>query len=430
MKQNKRVLLIDSVIILSRTNPRPRERRGIDTIIENKKYHPYMVITEPVLLNKPMQFLRTKSFLDSRIETYYVPSFAIGSLASNRTLGKIGKLMFGICNLMLQAIYVLHLTMLVLCLVLAKKIEIMHAHNPPDLTGIASLLVSKITNIPYVFEIHDRAPELYCELMGFSESSFVFKLMKSIEYLVVTNSKGIITVNKHVAAYFKQYGGPAPIYIYTGTKVGKNEIRKTSLGNSRVMNHRIILFQGTLNMATIGGPSIYDLELPLKAMPYILKNFPNAILVYVGEGSGRPKLEKRSRLMGLDDKVIFTGFVSQKQVFDWINKAEVVLIPFANSPNNHTTVPSKIYEYMAIGKPIVATRFPGILEILEHECNALLYSVNSLNDFTKCVLRLFYDSKLAEKLASKAQRDFISRYSQEKNWPKLISLYDSILETK
>lgn len=426
MKRSKRILLIDNVITLSRTNRRPREYREIETILENKKYCPYMVVTNPVLFTKPRQFLRTKSFFDSRVETYYVPSLAIGSLASNRKLGKIGRLMFGICNIFFQSIYILHLTLLVLCLVLAKNIDIMHAHNPPDLTGIASFLVSRITNVPYIFEVHDRAPELYCGEMGLRESSFVFKLMKSIERLVITNSKGIITVNKHVAAYFKQYGGPTPVAIYTGTKINTNELGKTFIQNRKLSNKRIILYQGTLDMVTIGEPVFYNLELPLKAMPQILKNFPDAVLVYVGEGSGKSKLERESRLMGLDDKVIFTGFISQEEVFHWIKKAEIVLVPFADNPNCHTTVPTKLYEYMAVGKPIVATRLPGISEILDHEHNGLLYTVNSMNDFSKCVLQLFNDSKLAKRLSSNAQRDFISKYSLEKNWPKLISLYDSI----
>ena len=427
MKRRKRILLIDNVITLSRTNRRPREHREIDTILESKKYYPYMVVTNPVLFSKPLQFLRTKSFFDSRVETYYLPSLAIGSLASNRKLGKIGKLMFGLCNILFQFIYLLHMTLLVLCLVLTKKIDLMHAHNPPDLTGIASFLVSKITNVPYVFEVHDRAPELYCGEMGLDESSFVFKLMKSIERLVITNSKGIITVNKHVAAYFKTYGGPTPIAIYTGTKINPNELGKTCVQTRKLTNKRIILYQGTLDMVTIGEPVFYNLELPLKALPQILKNYPDAVLVYVGEGSGRSKLERETRLMGLDDKVIFTGFISHKQVFHWIEKAEIVLIPFADNPNCHTTVPTKLYEYMAAGKPIIATKLPGISEILDHERNGLLYTVNSMNDFIKCILQLFNDSKLAKKLSSNAQQDFISKYSLEKNWPKLISLYNSIL---
>lgn len=426
MNYNRRILLIDNVINLSRTNVRPRERQEIDTILESKKYHPYMIYTDPVLIYNSRQ-LKTKTFFDNRIETYRVPNLAIGSLSSNRKLGKIGKLMFGFCNIFLQLIYFLHLTALILSLVLTKNIQLMHAHNPPDFTGLASLFVSKITKVPYIFEIHDRTPEVYCGEMGFEESSLIFKIMKTIEKLVIINSKGVITVNEHVATYFKQYGGPTPIAIYTGSRIGASIYGKFSTKKRKLINSRIILYQGSLSMTSVGKPAMYDLELPLNAMPIILKSFPNTSLVYVGEGSGRLKLEEKSRSLGLENKVIFTGFVSQEKVFDWIGKADVVLIPYADNPNNHTTVPSKLYEYMAVGKPIVATRFPGILEILEHERNGILYTVGSIKNFSQCVLRLLNDLELAEKLSLNAQMDFTSKYSPKKNWGKLISLYDSIL---
>ena len=254
----------------------------------------------------------------------------------------------------------------------------------------------------------------------------VFSFMKIMEHLIIKNSKGVVTVNQLTASYYKQYGGPTPTAIYTGTNLGADEVGKPNK-NRKLSRNPIILYQGTLNMATTGKPAFYDLELPIKAMPHILSNFPNAVLVYVGQGSGREKLERRSKSMGLGDKVIFTGFLPQKKLFNWIRKAVVVLIPFSNNSNCQTTVPSKLYEYMAFGKPIVATRLSGISEILNHEYNGLLYKVNSVEDFASCVIQLLSNMKLAERLSVNAQRDFFSKYSCEKNWPKLVSLYDLIL---
>lgn len=425
MTKIKRILFVDNVVSVARNNIRPREHREVDTILNDKSYKPYMVVSEPVLINKPKQFFESSSFVDSRIEVYHVPSLAIGSLSSNRSLGKFGRLMFGISNLAFQMVYFLHLILFVLSLTLAKRIDILHAHNPPDLTGLASLFVSKITGVPYIFEIHDRAPELYCGEMGLKKSSIVFKLMKSIEYLVIKNSAGVITVNERVAQYFKQYGGPSPVAIYTGTKLNLDLVRTGSLENI-VGNKRIILYQGALNMTTVGSPAIYDLMLPLKAMPFILEKVPDVVLVYVGEGSGRSTLEKTAKSMGLQDKVIFTGFIPQKQVFEWINAASITLIPYADNPNCRTTVPSKLYEYMAVGKPIIATKFPGITEVLDDGRNGLLYEVTSVDDFISCVLRILNNSEFAARLSLNAKNDFFSKYSIEKNWPRLISLYDSI----
>ena len=426
MKNCKRILLVDNVVTLSNTCLRLREHREIDTMLENRKYCPYIVLSEPVPLNKLRCLFAKNSFGDNRIEVYRVPNLVIGSLSSNQMLGRIGKFMFGLCNIVFQFVYLLHLTLLVLSLAIVKKIDLIHAHNPPDLTGIASLFVSKITKIPYVFEIHDRTPELYCGDLGFTKSSFVFKFLKMIEGIVVSNSKGLVTVNNQVATYFKLYRGPVPTAIYTGTKFDIIEQKNNPTMIKKLQNKNVILYQGTLNLNPAGKPSIYDLALPLKAMKRILIDDPDALLVYVGAGTGKLILEKKAKSMGLASKVIFTGFIPQEHVFNWINIAKVVLIPYADNPNNHTTVPSKLYEYMAVGKPIVATRFPGILEILKDEYNGLLYTVGSVDDFSASVLSILTDPILANKLSSNAKSDYLNKYTLSKNWSKLISLYDSL----
>jgi glycosyltransferase involved in cell wall biosynthesis len=397
-------------------------------MLNDKNYRPYIVVSEPVLVTNPKQSFKTKSFNDDRVETYRVPCIILGSLSQNRSLGKLGNLMFGLSYTLFQSIYLAHLTLLTLSLTLVKGINVLHAHNPPDLTGLVSFLVSRITGVPYVFEVHDRAPELYCGEMGLPKSSIVYRLMKNIERIVVLNSAGMITVNEKVADYYKSFGGPLPIAIYTGTYLNMKAIKEISFDNHKLAGKRVILYQGALNMASIGEPAIYDLMLPLQAMPIILKDYPNAVLVYVGEGTGRSNLEQAAVSMGIKDKVIFTGFIPQKQVFEWVSRADVALIPYADNPNCRTTVPSKLYEYMALGKPIVATNFPGIYEIIDNERNGLVYEVKSLKEFSECIMRVLGNSQFAQNIASNARQDFFSKYSLDKNWPRLISLYDSITD--
>jgi len=426
MKFSNRVLLVAPVISLSLTDSQPRIHREIDLMLETGNFQPYIVTTEPLLLSKPLQYLHNKSLDYTRVQVFRVPNIVIGPLTANRKMRKISKFMFGLCNVVFQTLYITQLTMLLFCIVVAMRVKIIHAHNPPDLTGLAAFFVSKITGVPYVFEIHDRAPELECFEMGIPESSIVYKLLKSVERIAVSNSAGLITVNELVADYYKQYGGPNPISIPTGTTLDLIESNEKTLHDNRKIDKHVILYQGVLNLSIDGEPTGYDLALPLDAMPMIMQNVPDTTLVYVGDGPGRAILQKKAKMLGLQDKVVFTGFISRKQVFEWMKTADVLLIPYANTKNNSTTVPTKLYEYMAVGKPIVATRFPGIERIISNEHNGLLYGVTSLEDFSLSVIRILNDPQLAEKLGSNAKQDLRVKYSFEKNWPKLISLYYSI----
>ena len=427
ISDKKKILLVYNVISLASPDLRIREHREIDTMIDNGRYSPSVIVTEPVSLRNLGRFFKKKSFEDKRVEVFRLPNIVIDSLTSNRLLSKSGRLMFGLSNIFFQSVYLLHLFLLVLSLTLVKKINLIHSHNPPDLTGFISFFVSKITRTPFVHEIHDRAPELYCGSLGLSSSSLVFKIMKILEYLVVVNCNGLITVNTLVAKYFKQFGGPIPISIPTGFKLDVIKSSGISFKSLKLQDKKIILYQGTLNLNPTGEPSIYDLVLPLKALPHILENIPNAILVYVGAGVGRPILETKAKTMALSNKVIFTGYIPQKEVFEWIKIADVVLIPYADNSNSRSTIPTKLFEYMAFGKPIVATRFPGILEVIDNNLNGLVYTVNSVSEFSNCVQRILNNPKLAKKLSMNIQSDFISKYSSKKLWSQLIPFYDSII---
>ncbi len=132
--------------------------------------------------------------------------------------------------------------------------------------------------------------------------------------------------------------------------------------------------------------------------------------------------------MGLNDKVLFVGFVPREEVFAWITLANVTIAPYGWGFSNLLTTPGKIFEYMAFGKPIIATNFPGVSEVIKHESNGLLYSVGSLEDFKGCLLRMLENVSWAEKLGIQAQKDFEGKYSFDLNQRKLISLYDELLD--
>ena len=73
--------------------------------------------------------------------------------------------------------------------------------------------------------------------------------------------------------------------------------------------------------------------------------------------------------------------------------------------------PLKIFEYMAHGKPIVATDLPVIREVLEHERNALLAPSGDLDAWEHAARRLVDDPALRERLGGRAREDFEAGYS-------------------
>jgi len=131
----------------------------------------------------------------------------------------------------------------------------------------------------------------------------------------------------------------------------------------------------------------------------------NIRLVIGGDGPARSELERQVAGLGLTDKVQFLGVVPRDRLADVIGGFDIALQPAAVGYAS----PLKIFEYMALGRAIVAPDQPNIREILSHERNALLFEPGDFASLAKAIARLTADARLRRELGDTARRDLIAR---------------------
>ncbi len=123
-----------------------------------------------------------------------------------------------------------------------------------------------------------------------------------------------------------------------------------------------------------------------------------ARLLVVGDGPARAELEALARELAIEPQLRFTGFVPREQVPGWVAAFDIALqpavVPYAS--------PLKLFEYLALGKAIVAPRQPNIEEVLRHDHNALLFDAQATGALEGSLTRLCADLSLRERLAQGA----------------------------
>jgi glycosyltransferase involved in cell wall biosynthesis len=124
----------------------------------------------------------------------------------------------------------------------------------------------------------------------------------------------------------------------------------------------------------------------------------NARLLVVGDGPARADLEKLARELSLKDRVRFTGVVAREQVPGLVAAFDIALqpavVPYAS--------PLKLFEYLALGKAIVAPRQPNIEEVLVDGRNALLFDADEPGALEAALTDLAEDAALRARLAEGA----------------------------
>ena len=161
-------------------------------------------------------------------------------------------------------------------------------------------------------------------------------------------------------------------------------------------------------------------EYLLRAFNIVLKDSPNTKLIIVGEGNLRESLEKLSRNLQIEDRVIFTGI--RQDIPNLLRLFDV----FALS-SLWEGQPITIMEAMAAGKPIVVTDVGGNREILGQDKYGLIVPPKQPVALAKAISKVLSDKKLAEKLGNDAKAYSTEKLSHLGMVRKYESVFDSVI---
>ena len=152
-----------------------------------------------------------------------------------------------------------------------------------------------------------------------------------------------------------------------------------------------------------------------------------AFFVYGGNEEQIALLKRQNNFSNL--KVM--GHIDPGHVLKIMGIMDVLLMPYQETVSiggkrNEDTVrwmsPMKMFEYMAVGVPIIASRLPVLEEVLRDGHNCLMAVPDDPNDWSACLDRLYNDSEIAERLASIAHTEYLSEYNWISRAKKMLRL--------
>lgn len=156
------------------------------------------------------------------------------------------------------------------------------------------------------------------------------------------------------------------------------------------------------------------IEILIKAMSYL----PNEKLLIAGEGEEFENLKRLVKKLNLGDRIKFLGYLSHKEILLYLSKSKIGILPNIKEGISEFTSPLKLFEYMALGLPIVATDLPVFREILTHGENAWLVKPEDPKALAEGIKFLIDNPQIAEKLAFKA-KEIAKNYTFSKRAEKI-----------
>jgi glycosyltransferase involved in cell wall biosynthesis len=125
-------------------------------------------------------------------------------------------------------------------------------------------------------------------------------------------------------------------------------------------------------------------------------------LLIVGAGEDEQRLTRLAAQAGVSERVVFAGMQPYSMLPDIIRSADVCINPFELNGITRNILPTKLFQYMACGKPVVATSLPGTQTFLRGEEDGIVYA--PLADFNDQVSALLSDCARRMDLGGNASR--------------------------
>jgi glycosyltransferase involved in cell wall biosynthesis len=280
--------------------------------------------------------------------------------------------------------------------------------------AIAGVLLSSRLKVPLILEYN--GPEGW--IADHWDPARFRSWIRLCEEVSLRGAARIVVVSEALRAELSERGIPAdrirvnpnavdPDYFYPGR--GRESGRR-ELGVEP--GEVVVGFAGSFSLW-------HGIEVLEQAIVQLLGNRPACHLRFVLMGNGLLHAEMRSALAAYEKtrEVIFTGSLPSHKVAEYLDACDILVSPHIPMPDGSRFFgsPTKIFEYMAMGKGIVASRIEQIAEVLEHDRTAWLVTPGDVNELAEAIMRLAMDPAKRKELGEAARHTAVERHSWVRN---------------
>jgi glycosyltransferase involved in cell wall biosynthesis len=277
------------------------------------------------------------------------------------------------------------------------------------LSGVSALIASRLFGARFIYWLSYPFPEHYlqCAADGTAPYPLLYKirgrvfgwflyrwLLPAADHVFVQSEQMRLDVAAHGIPLDKMTAVPMGVRAEMSHPEGLDRAREVLPSGVPC-----VLYLGTLNQ-------VRRLDFLIRAFAEVRSVLPTACLYIVGEGDypeDRAFLEREVARRGLQAAVVFVGRLPQAQALGYVREADVCVSPFYPTPVLRSTSPTKLVEYLALGKAVVANDHPEQRRVLEESGGGICVPYTEAA-FGAAIVRLLENPALAREMGERGRR--------------------------
>jgi glycosyltransferase involved in cell wall biosynthesis len=310
--------------------------------------------------------------------------------------------------------FTLRATAKVASLAARRGYAVIHVHNPPDFLILAAV-IPRLLGARVVFDIHDLSPELFA--MRFEESRIppiADSTLRLIERLATRFASAVVTVHDPYRRALEARSVP-PEKITVVLNSLDERLLPTAVEAVEQRDFRVV-YHGTITPH-------YGVPLLVEAVARAAREVPNLYLEIYGDGDDLGEVRSRAAKLEISNRVKISGRVlPHRDVLERVRAASVGVICNLPIERNQAAIPSKLFEYVALGISVVSADLAAIREYFSPE-EVLFFRAGDVNALATALREVATHPEAARMRAAAARR----RY-EEYRWQANAKRYASLLD--
>jgi glycosyltransferase involved in cell wall biosynthesis len=304
-----------------------------------------------------------------------------------------------------------------------KDVDLVVSTSPQFFCGMAGYVVSRIKGCPWILEIRDLWPESIVAV-GAMKKGFLIRLLERLERFLYHKASHIVSLTRSFKNHIVGRGVPPEnISVITNgadlkylTRPRENNFvrEKFNLGSKFIVS-----YIGTFGLA-------HKLETVLEAAT-LLKQETGIVFVLIGNGAERERLVRKKNILKLENVLILPR-QPRETIPGFLDASDACMVLLRKRDVFQTVIPSKIFEAMAMARPIIL----GV----EGECRAIVEEANcglcvdpeNHRQLVEATLELFHSPDLRAFLGQNGRKYVERHYDREELARRYLDVIEGVLQ--
>lgn len=271
-----------------------------------------------------------------------------------------------------------------------------------SLWSFAAMEYAREANVPGLLEVNAPLIEEQAKHRGLVNR----RRAESVAEKVFSSAAAVLAVSDQVANYVKQYLAEKDRVYVVPNGVDPSRFPQDQKPS-------LLSPPGTFTIGFVGTlKPWHGLEYLIEAFAILRESDEQTRLLIVGDGPERPKIEEVLKTKSLLNAVHFTGAVPPHEIPGLLASMDAAAAPYPAGENFYFS-PLKVYEYMAAGIPVAASRIGQLENVIDDKINGLLVSPGNAIELARALEQLRNDAELRTRLSRAARAAVIEKHTWE-----------------